>query len=337
MKRYVGAQGWVAYGRPPRDRKLAGLGEWLEERLFRHRGNAEVVRQDLKRELSVDASLRTVERAVAPYRRLLAAEAKSTLRIETPSGRQLQIDFGESPVPIVGERTRAHLFVPTLGCSRRTYAKALRAQRQSAWFAGIEGAFLHFGGVIEEVLVDNAKPLVVRHDAVTREVEFNERFLAFAAHWGFRPRACAPYRARTKARTRTGCATSSATPSRATGSRVWARWKAIWRGRCGRSPTSGGTAPPARRRWRASSGWWSAAASCACTTVPKWSPSTTSIAADTGASRTGRILTASTRAHTRSAPCRRRGPIRTGAAAAACRVRAGRWRELLTWPRTTTR
>ena len=46
--------------------------------------------------------------------------------------------------------------------------------------------------------MDNPKPLVVRHDAATREVEFNERFLAFAAHWKFRPRACAPYRARTK-------------------------------------------------------------------------------------------------------------------------------------------
>ena len=141
---------------------------------------------------------------MAPYQRLLAAEAKSTLRLETPPGRQLQIDFGESPVPIAGERTRAHLFVATLGYSRRTYAKVFAHQRQSAWFAGIEGAFLHFGGGVEEVLVDNAKPLVVRHDAVTREVEFNERFLAFAAHWGFRPRACAPYRARTKGKDENG-------------------------------------------------------------------------------------------------------------------------------------
>ncbi len=56
----------------------------------------------------------------------------------------------------------------------------------------------------EEVLVDNPKPLVVRHDAATREVESDERFLAFAAHWGFRPRACAPYRARTKGKDENG-------------------------------------------------------------------------------------------------------------------------------------
>ena len=52
--------------------------------------------------------------------------------------------------------------------------------------------------------MDNAKPLVVRHDAATREVEFNDRFLALAAHWGFRPQACAPYRARTKGKDENG-------------------------------------------------------------------------------------------------------------------------------------
>ena len=97
-----------------------------------------------------------------------------------------------------------HLFVATLGYSRRTYAKAFANERQSAWFAGLEGAFLHFGGVPDEVLVDNPKPLVARHDPVTREVEFNDRFLAFAAHWGFRPRACAPYRARAKGKDENG-------------------------------------------------------------------------------------------------------------------------------------
>ena len=39
---------------------------------------------------------------------------------------------------------------------------------------------------------------MARHDRATREVEFNARLRAFAKHWGFRPHACAPYRARTK-------------------------------------------------------------------------------------------------------------------------------------------
>jgi transposase len=82
--------------------------------------------------------------------------------------------------------------------------QAFRHERQSAWFAGMEGAFRHFGGLPEEVLFDNAKALVDRHDRATREVIFNQRLHAFARYWGFRPQACAPYRARTKGKDERG-------------------------------------------------------------------------------------------------------------------------------------
>ena len=111
VKRYVAVDGWTAYSRRTGGGKLEDQAAWLKERFFQHRGNAEVVRQDLLRERSVDVSLRTVERAVAPFRRLLAAEAKATVRFETPPGRQLQIDFGQLRVPIAGERVRVYLFV----------------------------------------------------------------------------------------------------------------------------------------------------------------------------------------------------------------------------------
>jgi hypothetical protein len=58
--------------------------------------------------------------------------------------------------------------------------------------------------VPQEVLLDNARALVEHHDAATREVRFNERLVAFARYWGFRPRACAPYRARTKGKDERG-------------------------------------------------------------------------------------------------------------------------------------
>ena len=204
VKRYVGADGWMAYSRRAGGGKLEEQEAWLKERFFQHHGNAEVVRQDLVREQGIDVSLRTVERAVAPFRRLLTAEAKATVRFETPPGRQLQVDFGQRRVPIADERVRVYLLVATLGYSRRCYVAAFRHERQSSWFRGFEGAFHHFGGVTREVLIDNPRPLVVDHDAETREVEFNRRFLAFAAYWGFRPRACAPYRARTKGKDERG-------------------------------------------------------------------------------------------------------------------------------------
>ena len=57
---------------------------------------------------------------------------------------------------------------------------------RSSWFAGLESAFTTFGGVPEEVLMDNPRALVVRHDAASRTVQFNDKLIAFAKHWGFR-------------------------------------------------------------------------------------------------------------------------------------------------------
>ena len=204
VRRYVKAGGFVAYRSPRRAKALEGREDFLAERLLRHRGNADVVRQDLAREQGVAVSLRTVERAVAGFRQTLRAEARACVRFETPPGRQLQIDFGETGVAIGGESVRVHLFVATLGYSRRIFVQAFRHERQSAWLDGLEGAFAHFGGVPEEALMDNARALVDAHDAATREVRFNERLLAFARYWGFRPRACAPYRARTKGKDERG-------------------------------------------------------------------------------------------------------------------------------------
>lgn len=204
VQRYVSAEGWAPFRSAPRPGALAGLEGWLAERFRQHRGNADVVRQELAAEHGITVSLRTVERAVAPLRRELLAEARATVRFETPPGRQLQIDFGERQVRIGEESVRAYLFVATLGYSRRVYVRAFRHERQVSWFEGIEGAFRHFGGRPAELLLDNARALVERHDVQTREVVFNERFHAFARYWDVRPQACAPYRARTKGKDERG-------------------------------------------------------------------------------------------------------------------------------------
>ncbi len=204
VRRYLREGCWGGYSRVGRPPALAGREAWVEERLIRHGGNADVVRQELASELGITLSLRTVERACTPLRQRLLAEARATMRFETPPGRQLQIDFGERRVVIGGAPVRAHLFVATLGFSRRLHVRAFRSEGQESWFSGMESAFAVFGGTTEEVLFDNARALVERHDAATREVVFNARLHAFARHWNFRPQACAPYRARTKGKDERG-------------------------------------------------------------------------------------------------------------------------------------
>lgn len=204
VRRYLRAGGVVAFAKPARKSALDGLEEWLRERFFRHGGNADVVRQELASEHGIVIGLRTVEKRVQCWRRELRAQKRATVRFETRPGHQLQIDFGEVRVWIGDERVRVHLFVATLGYSRRMHIRPSLRERQVDWFEGMEGAFLRFGGVPAEILFDNAKALVEHHDAATREVRFNARLHAFARYWGFSPRACAPYRARTKGKDERG-------------------------------------------------------------------------------------------------------------------------------------
>src|SRR5512138_1026441 len=83
VKRYLQKGGWRPYRSPRRAKALDGLEDWLAERFRRHRGNADVIRQELASEHGIAVSLRTVERAVAALRRELDAEARATVRFET--------------------------------------------------------------------------------------------------------------------------------------------------------------------------------------------------------------------------------------------------------------
>lgn len=204
VRRYLRAGGAVPFAKPERKTAFDGLDDWLRERFFRHGGNADVIRQELASEHGIVIGLRSVELRVQRWRRELRAHKRATVRFETRPGHQLQIDFGESRVWIGNERVRVHLFVATLGYSRRMHIQPSLRERQVDWFEGMEGAFLRFGGVPAEVLFDNARALVEHHDAATREVRFNTRLHAFARYWGFSPRACAPYRARTKGKDERG-------------------------------------------------------------------------------------------------------------------------------------
>jgi transposase len=204
VRRWLQYGDWCPCASASRSRRLDGLAEWLADRFRRHGGNADVIRQELAEEKDVHVSLRTVERAVAPLRRELVAAARATVRFETRPGEQLQIDFGERRVEIGGVPTKVFFFVATLGYSRRLFVRAFAHEKQESWFAGMESAFRAFDGIPREVLLDNARALILHHDPASREVVLHPKLHAFAKHWGFRIRACAPYRARTKGKDERG-------------------------------------------------------------------------------------------------------------------------------------
>ena len=122
---------------------------------------------------------------------------RATVRFETPPGQQLQSDWGEVSVIVAGQSTKVHFVVNTLGYSRRFHFWCTDREDAEHTYEGILRSYEYFGGSTEEVLVDNQKSAVLEHPA-NGPVRFNERFVDLAGHYGFTPKACKPYRARTK-------------------------------------------------------------------------------------------------------------------------------------------
>jgi len=166
-------------------------------------GNAVVVKR-LLCEQGVEASVRTVQRAVAEHRQERRAAQAATVRFETAPGEQMQIDFGEKRIGIAGQLVRVLVFVAVLSYSRRIFVRAFLAQRQDDWREGLWSAFCHFGGLPRRLLIDNAGALVVGRDAQTGKAQLHPDFAAFCRDMNIQVSVCRPYRARTKGKTEAG-------------------------------------------------------------------------------------------------------------------------------------
>jgi transposase len=116
-------------------------------------------------------------------------------RFETPAGFQAQVDFASFNLPW----GRRHALLVVLGYSRVIWLRFFTRQTMPNLFAGLESAFGCFGGVPQELLFDQMRTVVIDDERLKNgALVLNAEFLRFAAHWGFRPRACRPYRAKTK-------------------------------------------------------------------------------------------------------------------------------------------
>lgn len=122
---------------------------------------------------------------------------RATVRFETEPGKQLQSDWGEVVTEIGGVRCKVYFIVNELGYSRRFHFWCTESNDAEHTYEGLIHSLEYFGGGTQEVLVDNQKCAVLQASN-TGSPRFNERFVDLAKWYGFTPRACKPYRARTK-------------------------------------------------------------------------------------------------------------------------------------------
>ncbi len=122
------------------------------------------------------------------------------VRFETPPGEQAQVDFAHFQVVFTDEPSAPRivwLFSLVLGYSRLIWARFVAHQDLQTVLRCHMAALAALGGVPREILYDRMKTAVIGEDAQAHIV-YNRALIDFAGHYGFHPRACRPYRAKTK-------------------------------------------------------------------------------------------------------------------------------------------
>lgn len=200
VRKYI-EQGLVAPRYKPRPAKtvlLAPYLDYLRERLLAW---PELTGSRLLREIR-EQGYKGGKTILNDYLRQIrpAPEPGFEVRFETPPGVQAQVDFAEFKVRFAGEVVdrKVWLFAMVLGHSRYLWAQFVMHQDLPTVLRCHMEAFEHFGGVPKEILYDRMKTAVLGEPEQDKAIIYNPKLLACGSHYGFMPRACKPYRAKTK-------------------------------------------------------------------------------------------------------------------------------------------
>lgn len=123
------------------------------------------------------------------------------VRFETPPGRQAQVDFAHFRTVFTDEpgvERIIWLFSMVLGHSRMLWGRFVLHQDLQTLLRCHTAAFEALGGVPEQVLYDRMRTVFNREDPQSSHIVYNRTLLAFARHYGYLPKACKAYRAKTK-------------------------------------------------------------------------------------------------------------------------------------------
>jgi len=142
--------------------------------------SAQRIFQDLVGDHAFAGGYESVKRFV---RKLGATRPLPFRRIETPPGKECQVDFGKGAWVDVGDgkRKRPHLFRIVLSHSRKGYSEVVWQQTTESFIRCIENAFRYFGGHPDIVVPDNLKAAVIKADWY--DPELNPKIEEFARHY----------------------------------------------------------------------------------------------------------------------------------------------------------
>jgi transposase len=122
------------------------------------------------------------------YLRSIRKTDKPFLVITTLPAEQAQVDWGSVGAIIAGSAQKISCFLMVLSFSRMLYLEFFPAQSLENFMTAHVRAFQFFNGVPHSIRYDNLKSVVLTRFGSS--IQFNSRFLDFAAHYLFTPSVC---------------------------------------------------------------------------------------------------------------------------------------------------
>ena len=130
-------------------------------------------------------------------------EKRAYIRFESAPGKQFQVDWGHFGSLLYGKTPRKLYCLAVIEAhSRMLYGEFTHSQKQEALHQALLNAFLFFGGVCSELVVDNMATAVTEREGSL--IRFNEAFLEFLRPFRIVPRACHPYQPQEKGKIEKG-------------------------------------------------------------------------------------------------------------------------------------
>jgi transposase len=188
-----------AYGpRHPRSTVVTPFAPYLRERIAAF---PELTGSRLLREIK-ELGYTGGYTAVKDFLRIVRPKALQAFerRFETPPGKQAQVDFAYFRTAFTDEPSAERivwLFSLVLGHSRIMWGRFVAHQDLQTVLRCHITAFEALGGVPAEILYDRMKTAVLG-EVDDQGIAYNRKLLDLAAHYRFLPKACPPYRAKTK-------------------------------------------------------------------------------------------------------------------------------------------
>jgi transposase len=170
---------------------------WLEQ----HPYTATQIFQRLRAEAAYTGGISILRDYV---RRVRPVRAPAFLTLAFAPGECAQVDWGcAGSIAIGSTRRRLSFFVMVLCYSRLCYVEFTLGEATEHFLAAHQNALEFLGRVPAKILIDNLKTAVLHHPIGERPL-FHPRYLDFAAHYGFEPRACNVGKANEKGRVESG-------------------------------------------------------------------------------------------------------------------------------------